>query len=98
MKKFIALSILLAFTSLEIVDCAFLSLGNEIGIELSKGETDSSEKESECENHEKKIDEKIITSSNFEMNHSLQTKKYKLDKGLLQREIFKEIISPPPEL
>ena len=98
MKQLIAISILIAFTSLEIVDCAFLSIGNELGIELVEGETDNSEKESECESHEKKLDEKLVTSQTSEFNQSVQIRKIELDRVLMMRLVYREIVSPPPEL
>lgn len=98
MKQLIAICILIAFTSLEIVDCAFLSLGNELGIELVEGETDNSEKESESESQEKTLDEKLMTSYTTEFNHSLQIRKIELDRVLMMRVVYREIVSPPPEL
>lgn len=98
MKQLIAISILIAFTSLEIVDCAFLSIGNELGIELVEGETDNSEKESEGESYEKKLDEKLVTSHTAEFNQSVQIRKIELDRVLMMRLVYREIVSPPPEL
>ncbi len=71
---------------------------NEQGIELLESETDNSEKESESENQEKKLDDRLISNLIHGFDHAIHTQKIELDKILLQTEIYREIISPPPEL
>lgn len=98
MKRLAAICILLALVSIEILDCTRLLLGNESGIELVESETDNSEKESESETHEKELDEKLVSFHTMVFNQSLLTQKMQLDKVLMTREVFRKIVSPPPEL